>query len=189
MVHVLITADDAAAAELRGRDPSARAFDLDEPFDRVVEALMPHRDVPGAGLVAQARRNAAERVSFLEQHGALTAEEVAEFAGSTARNRRQTAHRWSSEDRSIFGVGYRGQTVYPAFQFDPSTRKPVPAVAAALARLPAELAGWALALWWDMPVVDGDEWVTPLEVVDDPDRVARLAGAEVDRWGRDSADA
>ena len=51
MVHVVITEDDEIAADAQARDPGVVAFDLDEPFDRVVEALMPHRDVPGPGLL------------------------------------------------------------------------------------------------------------------------------------------
>jgi hypothetical protein len=186
VVHVLITDDEAAAAEVLAQDRAAVAFDLDEPFDRVVDALMPYRDLPGPGLLSQARSNAAERLAFLDEHGALTAEQVAEFAGSTARNRRQTAHRWSTQARAIFGVDYHGRTVYPGFQFDPDTRRPVPAIAAALARLPAELTGWALALWWDTPIADGDRWVTPLDVIDDPERVARLAAREADHWRHDA---
>ena len=187
MVHVVITEDDAIAADAQARDPGVVAFDLDEPFDRVVEALMPQRDVPGPGLLAQARRNATERLAFLEEHGALTAEEIADLAGSTARNRRQTAHRWSVKERSIFGVEHHGRTLYPGFQFDPDTGKPLPAVAAALAELPAQLTGWALALWWDTPIPETDGWVTPLEVLHDPARVARLAEDEADRWRHDAA--
>jgi hypothetical protein len=187
MVHVVITEDDKIAADAQARDPGVVAFDLDEPFERVVEALMPHRDVPGPGLLAQARRNATERLAFLEAHGALTAEEVADLAGSTARNRRQTAHRWSVKERSVFGVEHHGRTLYPGFQFDPDTGKPLPAVAAALATLPAQLTGWALALWWDTPVPETDGWVTPLEVLHDPARVARLAEDEAARWRHDAA--
>ena len=187
MVHVVITENDDIAADAQARDPAVIAFDLDEPFDRVVEALMPGRDVPGPGFLAQARRNATERLAFLEEHGAFTAEEIADLAGSTAHNRRQTAHRWSVKERSIFGVEHNGRTLYPGFQFDPDTGKPRPAVAAALARLPSQLTGWALALWWNTPVPDADGWVTPLEVLHDPSHVARLAEDEADRWRRDAA--
>ena len=187
VVHVVITEDDEIVADAQARDPGVVAFDLDEPFDRVVEALMPHRDVPGPGLLAQARRNASERLALIEEHGALTAEEIADLAGSTARNRRQTAHRWSVKERSIFGVEHHGRTLYPGFQFDPDTGRPLPAVAAALARLPTQLTGWALALWWDTPVPETDGWLTPLEVLRDPARVARLAEDEADRWRHDAA--
>jgi hypothetical protein len=187
VVRVLISHDEAAIAELQARDPSAVALDLDQPFDRVVELLMPSRDVPGPGFVAQLRRNAAERQRFLDHHGALSAEEVADFAESSARNRRQTAHRWHNEDRSIFAVEHHGRTLYPGFQFDAGTRKPLPAVGEALSRLPRGLTGWALALWWDTPLEVDDEWVTPVEVIGDPARVSRLAQVEADRWRHDGA--
>lgn len=187
MVRVLITSDEAAVEAVRDRDPGAVALDLDAPFDAVVDALMPHREIPGPGFLAQVRRNAAERQTFLDTHGALTAEEVADFAGSRAQNRRQTAHRWATQDRTIFAVEHGGRTLYPGFQFDADTRRPVPAVAEALARLPRGLTGWALALWWDTPALDDGDWVTPLEVIDQSDRIARLAAAEADRWRRDGA--
>lgn len=120
------------------------------------------------------RRNAEARPAFLDVHGALTAEEVADFAESSAGNRRQTAHRWAS-DRRIFAVAHRGQTLYPGFQFGAGTRQPRSGVKTALERLPAGMTGWALALWRDTPVLDGEEWVSPLDLVDDPERLARVA--------------
>jgi hypothetical protein len=148
MVHVVVSRKAPPADLLREGDPSAVVYDLDAPFDEVVEAMMPRREVPGPGFVAQARRNASDRIAFLETHGALIAEQVAHLAGSTAANRSQTAHRWAAE-RRIFGVEYGGRTTYPGFQFDPETRKPLPQVREVLARLPAGLAGSALALWWE----------------------------------------
>lgn len=189
MVRVLILSDDSDDAAVQAARHSTRGavvMDLDAPFDAVVEALMPDRDVPGPGFVAQARRNAAERQAFLDAYGALTAEQVADVAESAARNRRQTAHRWASE-RAMFGIEHRGRIVYPGFQFDPTTRRPWPAVKAALERLPDQLTGWALALWWTTPVCEDGEWVTPVDLLADPDRVARLAEAEAAGWRHDAA--
>lgn len=186
MVHVLISDDDGAVEAARRSDPHAVVMDLDEPFDEVVNALMPRGEVPGPGFLAQARRNAEARQAFLDAHGALTAEEVADFAESSAGNRRQTAHRWAS-DRRIFAVVHRGQTLYPGFQLDAGTRRPRSGVKTALEALPAGMTGWALALWWDTPVLDGEEWVSPLDLIDDPERLARVADAEAAGWRHDGA--
>lgn len=186
MTHVLISSDDDAFAAARRSDPDAVVMDLDEPFEQVVVALMPHRTIPGPGFLAQAHRNAAERDAFLDAHGALTAEQVADFARSTATNRRQTAHRWVS-DRMVFAVDHSGQRFYPTFQFDLDTRRPRPAIKDVLARLPDALAGWALALWWDTPTLLDDEWVVPVELVDQPGPLARLADVEAAGWRRDGA--
>lgn len=186
MVRVLVTAHGGAIDRARRLVPDGVVMDIDAPFSEVVEALMPRRDVPGPGFMAQARRNAAERQAFLDTHGAFTAEAVAQFAQSTAANRRQTAHRWASE-RAIFAVEHRGQALYPAFQFDPTTNKPHPGVKEALRRLPAGLTGWALALWWDTPAIDGEEWVKPLELIGQSPRVARVAEAEAASWRSDGA--
>lgn len=182
MVRVVIARDEFFA-QAHGEAPLA-SFELDAPFDEVVAALMPHREVPGPGFVAQARRNVADRLAFLDKHGAMTAEQVADFAQSSAKNRRQTAHRWASE-RRIFGVDHDGRTLYPGFQFDPSTRRPLPQVAEILARLPSGLAGWALALWWDTPLVDDGAWVAPVDVLDDVPRLLRLADTEMAGWHAD----
>jgi hypothetical protein len=144
---------------------------VDHAVDQVLESVaLVAVGPPVPGFVDQLRRNAAERQRFLDCHGALSAEEVADF-----------------EDRSIFAVEHQGRTLYPGFQFDPGTRKPLPAVGEALSRLPSGLTGWELALWWDTPLVLDGEWVTPLEAIGDPARVSHLAQAEADRWRNDGA--
>jgi hypothetical protein len=47
MVHVVITEDAAIAADAQARDPGVVAFDLDEPFDRVVEVSVQSCGVRG----------------------------------------------------------------------------------------------------------------------------------------------
>src|ERR1700738_5366373 len=62
-------------------------------FDDVVTRLVPEH-VPSPAWMLQARRNADSRVRFLAEFGGLNAEDVADFAQSTPRNRRATAYRW-----------------------------------------------------------------------------------------------
>lgn len=185
MVKVIVSRDpDGVETALRALGDAA-VVDVDAPFDRVVDALLP-RGVPGRGFAEQARRNAEARERFLADHGALTAEEVAELAGSKAANRRQTAHRWRAAG-AVFAVAHHDQLLFPAFQFDADAGRPWPQVAEALSRLPRGLDGWALALWWDTPrLVDGD-WLRPVEVLDDPQRLVAAAAAEAADWAGDGA--
>jgi hypothetical protein len=151
-------------------------------FDDVVTRLVPDH-VPSPAWMLQARRNADSRVRFLAEFGGLDAEDVADFAQSTARNRRATAYRWR-DDGLIFGVGHAGKTVYPAFQFDPDTHRPKPVVGGVLAQLPPGLrhGGWQLALWWDTPL-DVLDWQRPVDVMDtDADAAINAARAEAADW-------
>jgi hypothetical protein len=151
-------------------------------FDDVVTRLVPE-GVPSPAWMLQARRNADSRTHFLAEFGGLDAEEVADFAQSTARNRRSTAYRWRDEGL-IFAVGHAGKTIYPAFQFDPNTRRPKPVVARVLAELPDGLrhGGWQLALWWDTPL-DVLDWQRPVDVMStEADAVVEAARAEAADW-------
>lgn len=151
-------------------------------FDLVTDALLPP-DVPGAQQVLQAQRNASARYALLEEVGALSAEEVADLAGSKALNRRATAHRWR-EDGRAFSVRYKGRRLFPAFQFDPVAREPRPVVADVLHSLPREMDrdGWELALWWTTPS-ETLQWERPVDLVEsDPVAVVRAAEAERLDW-------
>lgn len=147
-------------------------------LDELIEQMMPAR-VPEAATVEQARRNAQARTQLLEEVGALTAADVHRVAGSTAGNPRATASRWAREGR-IFGVDWRGRTLYPAFQFD-SLGQPRPVIRDVLELLPEALTGWARALWWttESNALAGSR---PLDVLDDLERLRAAAQAERDAW-------
>src|SRR3954454_8449248 len=55
-------------------------------LERVIDALLPH-EVPPLASVWHAHRNAEARVACITEHGAWTAAEVADRAGSQATNR------------------------------------------------------------------------------------------------------
>ncbi len=153
-----------------------------ERFASLVETLSPSY-VPGPGFVAQALRNARARVEFLDAWAPLTAEQVAELAGSAAGNRRATAHRWR-EQGAIFAVEHQQRALFPSFEFDIGTGRPKPAIRSILAELPPALveAGWQLAFWFTTPadVLDGHR---PVDVLDaDPDAVIDAARAERRDW-------
>jgi hypothetical protein len=117
-----------------------------------------------SSLAEQARRNAEARAEFLAEIEVLDAQGVADLAGSKAVNRRATASRWQAE-QSCFAVEHEGRLLFPAFQFDPSTGRPRPAVAEVIATLAGiGLRGWSLALWWVTPH-DALDWRRPFELL------------------------
>jgi hypothetical protein len=112
----------------------------------LTDQLVPDLDLPSEAAVILARRNAKRRTELLQEFGALSGEQIAEER-SRAANRHALAARWRKEGR-IFGVPYRGLTLYPAFQFD-ADGAVRPAVSRVLAALPrARMSEWEVALWW-----------------------------------------
>lgn len=152
-------ADDEAALHARVR--------------ALIEQMVPDLELPSDAAALLARRNAKRRAELLQEFGALSGEQVA-AERSRAANRHALAARWRKEGK-LFGVPYRGQTLYPAFQFadDGALR---PAIAEVLAALPRErMSNWELALWWTA----ANGWLggrRPVELLDD-DPQALVAAA------------
>lgn len=144
----------------------------------LIDQLSPATEVLSPPAVLQARRNAAERASFLEQHGGLTAAEVSDLAGSSAHNRSALAARWRKEGL-IFAVPHRGVLHYPVFQFGPEGR-PLPVIADVLAVFEGQgLSAWEVALWFTTRT----GWLgdrRPIDLlVDDSDLVREAARHEI----------
>jgi hypothetical protein len=146
-------------------------------YEQLIDQLLPQR-VPTSATVDQARRNALARQQLIEETGALTAEQVHTAAGLRGSNPRATASRWASEDR-IFGVGWHGRTLYPAFQFD--NGRPRHVIAQVLAELPPQLTGWPLALWWATPA-DALDGQRPLDRLDNDVALIAAAKTETANW-------
>lgn len=157
--------------------PGARVLDLPQfaAVEQLVESFMPRLGVVASSVAEQARRNAEARADFLGEFEALDAEGVADLAGSRAGNRRATASRWQGEGL-CFAVEYEGRLVFPAFQFDPATGRPRPAVIDVIRALRAVgLGGWSLALWWATPH-DMLGWRRPADLLaSEPDLVIEAA--------------
>jgi hypothetical protein len=100
---------EAAAHEVRA---SRRAVQL----EAVVDALLPP-EVPSPAGVWHAQRTAEARLELVSEHGAWTAAELAQRAGSTSANRSALASSWRAAGR-IVAVEWNGRVVFPAFQFD-----------------------------------------------------------------------
>lgn len=152
----------------RGRTGAARRR-----LEVVIDAMLPD-SVPSPAEAWHAQQNAQAREEMLKEFGALTAEQVADQAGSTAANRSALASRWHGEGR-ILGVPWHARTLYPAFQFRDGRPHPTVVHAAAILR-DRGLGGWALALWFLTP--SGWLWDRrPVDLLDeDPERVLVAAG-------------
>jgi hypothetical protein len=114
--------------------------------ERMIQAMLPEDPLPTPAAVLQARRNAAAREELISEFGLLSSAEVADRAGSRAKNKASLANRWKQEGK-VFSVPHQGSACYPAFQFDAEGR-PYPAVAGALKALDRGLSEWGLALWF-----------------------------------------
>jgi hypothetical protein len=120
------------------------------------------------------RESLAWREHFISHYKALSASEVADETGNTAKNRSAIASRWTSE-KKIFGVRFQNQTFYPTFQFKDG--EPVPTIADILKEMPPSFTGWDLAFFLTSPnsYLDGK---LPLELLkSNPERVVSLAHA------------
>jgi hypothetical protein len=117
-----------------------------EELRALVDMLVPEAAVPQPAQLLQARRNAEARVELLHEFGAYTATQLAEVAGSSARNPSALAGRWRAEGK-VLGLTHHGQTYYPAFQFDDDGR-PLPVIRS-VRRVLGErgFTEWQSALW------------------------------------------
>ena len=89
--------------------------------------------------------NARERARFLTDVACLTSKQVAANAGHRAANSSVTASRWKQQGK-VFSVPWKGQELYPAFQFRDG--QPHPNVAKVLRQLPERLSPWQVAFWF-----------------------------------------
>jgi hypothetical protein len=153
---------------------SARAA---EDIEDLTGALTPAIPLPTPAVLLQARRNAEARSVLLSEFGALTAAEVAELAGSEARNTSALAGRWRREGR-LLAVEHHGTTYYPAFQFD-SDGKPRPVVQEVLEQLSSpDTTAWQQALWFTTANgwLDGQR---PVDLLDEHPVAVAAAAREV----------
>ena len=114
------------------------------------ESAVGTRPAPPSSTAAELART--RRNELLAQERWLTSQQVATQArGRTVEsNPYEYASRLRREHR-LFGARFRGSYLYPAFQFQPETGEPHPAVADLLARLPDSSDGWVAALWLFQP--------------------------------------
>lgn len=176
---------------LPGSDVPETTFDADialvfrsatgegDSLSDLTRAMTPMTRVPTAPVVLQARRNAQARSALLEEFGALTSAQVAELAGSGAKNASALASRWRREGRLV-AVEHHGTVYFPAFQFD-DDGKPKPAVGDVLEQLgTADLSAWQQALWF----TTANGWLDgrrPVDVLDESSGAVVAAASEAVR--------
>ena len=125
-------------------------FDVAQTTVEFIDRYAPDIDVPPPVVLEQARRNLGLRVRMLEEFGAVEPAELAQLAGSAARNPASTVDNWRRADR-IATVRWRGRTLVPGFQLLESG-KPDPTVSRVLRVLRAYGMGdWEKALWFVVP--------------------------------------
>ena len=136
-----------------------------EEVEDLTAAMTPDISIPTPPVVLQARRNAEARAALLEEFGALTASEVADLAGSEAKNTSALAGRWRREGR-LLAVEHHGTVYYPGFQFD-GFGKPRPEIADVLQYLSSpDVTPWQQALWF----TSANGWLggrRPVDLLDD----------------------
>lgn len=116
----------------------------------LIDRYAPDIDVPPPVVLEQARRNLALRVSMLAEFGAVESKELAELAGSAARNPNSTVDNWRRAQR-IVTVRWKGRTLVPGFQLLASGR-PDPPLQDVLRVLGGYGMGdWEQALWFVVP--------------------------------------
>jgi hypothetical protein len=143
-------------------------------LEQMIDQMTPELSLPTEAKVRQARRNAEARTQLILEFGALTGDQIGR-EHSQARNRHALAARWRKEGR-VFGVPYRGQMLYPAFQFDPASGAVRGEIRKVLRALPRDrMSAWECALWWTA----ANGWLggrRPVDALnDDPDDVVAAA--------------
>lgn len=140
--------------------------------EHLVNAMLSPGAVPSPAELAEAGRQARFRERLIAEFGAYTAAQLADRAGSKARNRAHLAHSWWTRGR-VFRVEHQGAQWYLGFQFDEQAQ-PLPSITAVLTSL-AGWDGWEVARW----LVTANPLLgqlRPLELlVKDPEDVARAA--------------
>lgn len=154
--------------------PRARREASEATIEKMVGALVETQDPIAQASAAIDAGNARARHRFMSEVATLTADEVAQHFGSTARNRHQLTSRWKRQGR-VLSVPWQGLERYPAFQFKEG--RPLTVIGDVLKALPGRMSAWERAFWF----VSTNGWLdgaAPHERLGDPDRVIAAARAE-----------
>lgn len=160
---------------LHHRLKTADRRQLENMIDQLIDLL---DAPPNTAMLKQARFNAEARAALIRDHGALTSAQIHDLYGTNARNKAALATRWRNEGK-ILGVDYRGERLYPAFQFAADGR-PHSVIASVLSLFGPDTGEWQIALWFVTPNgwLDGKR---PIDImISDPDAVVEAARDEAE---------
>jgi hypothetical protein len=138
-----------------------------EKFLEIIAADLPHDDIDAELEIENARM----RADYLRETRLLTAAMVRERSGLRPHNKSEPASRWKRE-RKIFAIRREGIDLYPAFQFQDGSPRPV--IKEVLSALPDGLSAWQIAFWFE----SGNGWLdgaAPQQMLEQPNRVVEAA--------------
>jgi len=147
-----------------------------ERADNIIKASLAAAIPMQEGARAQAELAAGRLRDIFARVTMLTAYEVGKQAGSDSNKPEALASQWATRGQvfalDLAGLGLR----YPAFQFQPESGKPWPALAKVLARLKDLFAPLDLLLWFESPNPALDQQA-PSSVLHDASRAMAAADA------------
>lgn len=99
---------------------------------------------PVVAAACEARMAAHARGAVLGEGGWLTAAQLAEYAGLSSSGQ---PDKWKN-DGLIFAIHHDNVDYFPGYGLDPTTFRPIKALARVLAVFQGEKDGWGLAYWF-----------------------------------------
>ena len=171
VVHSSLPLSDVVAGLTRvvdSKTSSARAMSVPSILEHLTSRIEADLTAVERDLVLD---NLSARVAYLNKVPILTAGQIHDLSGSSARNRSEPASRWRNEGKT-FGMRVNGRYLHPAFQF--SKGRPRAAVKEILAALPNDMTAWQKALWF----ASGNGWLdgdSPEQCLDNVSSVTAAA--------------
>ena len=111
------------------------------------------------------------RSQYINKTPMLTASDIHVMSGMRSKNTSEPASRWKAEGKTL-GVRVRGRDLYPAFQFEDGSPRPI--MKRILDALPEHLTAWQTVAWF----ASANGWLdgaAPQECFEDGDSVVAAA--------------
>jgi hypothetical protein len=140
---------DAMASALTGLGALISELSAERPQEslrNVIGALAPSVPLP-THMLTEARMAAHARRAVLNSAEWLTAAQIAEQAGFSASNPSAQQNRWK-KDGMIFAIHHQNTDYFPAYGLDPTTFRPIKAMAEVLSVFKDSKDAWGLAYWF-----------------------------------------
>ncbi|MBJ9965664.1 hypothetical protein [Burkholderia seminalis] len=118
-----------------------------ESLERLAEVLVP-RTPPSPRLLKEAAMLVQARKAVLESGDWLTAAEVAQLAGLSARNPSAQPNKWKKQGL-IFAIAHNGVDYFPGYGLDREAGfRPLRAMAKVIEAFAGHKDGWGMAYWF-----------------------------------------